>query len=80
MFPARFELATFRVLGGRDNHYTTETTVHNKGRVRGIIGILSLGRTQIHTPTVVQGGGERGKWNPSPEFLICCSDLKRFYL
>ena len=25
MFPARFELATFRVLGGRDNHYTTET-------------------------------------------------------
>ena len=40
MFPARFELATFRVLGGRDNHYTTET----KGRVRGIIGILSLKR------------------------------------
>ena len=27
MFPTRFELATFRVLGGRDNHYTTETTV-----------------------------------------------------
>ena len=30
VFPARFELATFRVLGGRDNHYTTETTVHGK--------------------------------------------------
>ena len=60
MFPARFELATFRVLGGRDNHYTTETTVYIKGRVRGIIGILSLGRTQIHTPTVVQGGGGGG--------------------
>ena len=56
MFPARFELATFRVLGERDNHYTTETAVCNKGRVRGIIGILSLGRTQIYTPTVVQGG------------------------
>ena len=28
MFPARFELATFRVWGGRDNHYTTETTVN----------------------------------------------------
>ena len=28
MFPARFELATFRVLGGRDNHYTTETNVN----------------------------------------------------
>ena len=27
MFPARLELATFRVLGGRDNHYTTETKV-----------------------------------------------------
>ena len=25
LFPARIELATFRVLGGRDNHYTTET-------------------------------------------------------
>ena len=33
MFPARFELATFRVLGGRDNHYTTETAVYDKGRV-----------------------------------------------
>ena len=26
-FPARLELATFRVLGGLDNHYTTETTI-----------------------------------------------------
>ena len=26
VFPARLELATFRVLGGRDNHYTTETS------------------------------------------------------
>ena len=26
MFPAGLEPATFRVLGGRDNHYTTETT------------------------------------------------------
>ena len=36
--------------------------------------------TQIHTPTVVQGEGEGGGWNPSPEFLICCSISKRFYL
>ena len=28
VFPARFELATFRVWGGRDNYYTTETTVN----------------------------------------------------
>ena len=35
---------------------------------------------QIHTPTVVQGGGGGNGWNPSPEFLICCSILKRFYL
>jgi len=34
---------------------------------------------QIHTPTVVQGG-RGGGWNPSLEFLICCSILKRFYL
>ena len=86
MFPARFELATFRVLGGRDNHYTTETTVYKKGRVRGIIGILSLERKRKFilllwykgvVLVVVVGVG---KWNPSPEFLICCSNLKRFYL
>ena len=30
MFPAGLEPATFRVWGGRDNHYTTETSVkHN---------------------------------------------------
>ena len=27
MFPAGLEPATFRVWGGRDNHYTTETVV-----------------------------------------------------
>ena len=68
MFPARFELATFRVLGGRDNHYTTETTVYNKGRVRGIIGILSLERKRKFilllwykgVVLVVVGGGAGG--------------------
>ena len=29
MSPARLELATLRVLGGRDNYYTTETKVKN---------------------------------------------------
>ena len=28
MFPAGLEPATFRVLGGRDNHYTTETLLN----------------------------------------------------
>ena len=27
MFPSGLELAIFRVLGGRDNHYTTETAL-----------------------------------------------------
>ena len=39
--------------------------------------------TQIHTPTVVQervGGGRQGRWNPSPEFLICCCIWKQFWL
>ena len=36
--------------------------------------------TQSHTPTLVQGWGALGGWNPSPEFLICCSISKRFYL
>ena len=35
---------------------------------------------QIHIPTMVQGGGGEGGWNPSLEFSICCSILKRFYL
>ena len=30
MFPAGLEPATFRVLGGRDNHYTTETFLNTK--------------------------------------------------
>ena len=29
MFPAGLEPATFRVWGGRDNHYTTETNMIN---------------------------------------------------
>ena len=34
---------------------------------------------QNHSPTMVQEGGG-GRWNPSPEFLICCSISKRFCL
>ena len=34
---------------------------------------------QIHIPTVVQGNGGGGGWNPL-EILICCSISKRFYL
>ena len=33
--------------------------------------------TTYVTEKVIQEGGG---WNPSPEFLICCSILKRFYL
>ena len=60
MFPAKIELATFRVLGRSDNHYTTETTVYNKGRVRGIIGILSLGRKRKFIPLLWSKGGGAG--------------------
>ena len=67
MFRARFELATFCVvLGGRDNHYTTDTTVYNKGRVRGIIGILSLGRKRKFIPLLWYKVGGGGGGNPSP--------------
>ena len=62
MFSTRFELVTFRVLGGRDNHYTTETTVYNKGRVRGIIGILSLGRKRKFIPLLWYKVGGGGGW------------------
>ena len=68
MFSTRFELVTFRVLGGRDNHYTTETTVCNKVKVRETIGILSLGRTRKFIPLLWYKGRWRG-WNPSPDFL-----------
>ena len=38
-------------------------------------------KTQIHTPTLVQGGKGGGSgWNSSPEFLICSRISKRFYL
>ena len=29
---------------------------------------------------VVVGGGGGGKWNPFPDFFICCSNFKRCYL
>ena len=66
MFPARFELATFRVLGGRDNHYTTETTVRNKGKVRGIIFILSLGRTRKFILLMLYNGVGQEWMEPLP--------------
>ena len=48
---------------------------------RQIILILIL-RTykQIHSPTVEQRGGGGGGGTPSPDFLLCCSISKRFYL
>ena len=39
MFPARLELATFRVLGGRDNHYTTEANVR---KVENCLRIIEM--------------------------------------
>ena len=48
-------------------------------------GVLTIGRTNKFIPPPwykggVGGGGRGGEWNPSPQFLICCSILKRFYL
>ena len=49
-------------------------------------GVLTIGRTNKFMPPpwykggVGGGGGRGGEWNPSPQFLICCSILKRFYL
>ena len=41
--------------------------------------LLPLGRTiKFIAPPWYKGGG--GWWNPSPEFLICCSISKRFCL
>ena len=39
--------------------------------------LLTPGRTCKFTPPLWYRGGV---WNPSLEFLICCSILKRFYL
>ena len=36
MFPAGLEPATFRVLGGRDNHYTTETVVSTRRSIKNL--------------------------------------------
>ena len=37
MFPAGLEPATFRVWGGRDNHYTTETTMKKQGSLSRVL-------------------------------------------
>ena len=42
--------------------------------------ILILGRTRKFIPPPWHKGGGGDGWNPSPEFLICCSILKQFYL
>ena len=42
-------------------------------------GFKSPTYVQIHTPTMVQGGGG-GWWSPSLEVLVCSSILKRFCL
>ena len=47
MFPARLELATFRVLGGRDNYYTTETKVKNVEHYT----IIEIKSTRFSIPT-----------------------------
>ena len=48
MFPARFELATFRVWGGRDNHYTTETTVNTFSTVLIIYEINHIWNAEMN--------------------------------
>ena len=40
MFPAGLEPATFRVWGGRDNHYTTETMIERILKINKPIGKL----------------------------------------
>ena len=51
MFPARLELATFRVLGGRDNHYTTETKVKNVEHYT----IIEMESIKLSIPTQQKG-------------------------
>ena len=54
----------------------TARTVNAKNR-----SDLTLGRTRKFIPPLwYKGGGGGCSWNPSLEFLICCSIWKRFYL
>ena len=57
---------------------TGKEAAKNSGfEINLLSGVLTLGRTSKFIP---EGRGEvGGRWNPSPEFLICCSTLKRFY-
>ena len=45
LFPAGLEPATFRVLGGRDNHYTTETTLNKLGPDNEVFRMILWGLT-----------------------------------
>ena len=42
MFPAGLEPATFRVLGGRDNHYTTETAVNVRRSIKNLFAKIHI--------------------------------------
>ena len=42
MFPAGLEPATFRVWGGRDNHYTTETALVELWTFKDFMSLHSL--------------------------------------
>ena len=42
MFPAEIEPATFRVLGGRDNHYTTETAVNVRRSIKNLFAKIHI--------------------------------------
>ena len=52
MFPAGLEQVTFRVLGVRDNHYTTETTetsYSHIGKRSDVVKILTDRQTDRQT-------------------------------
>ena len=56
MFPAGLEPATFRVWGGRDNHYTTETVIEQRLNINEPVGKLYA----VHTSNGLSIGLVRG--------------------
>ena len=60
MFPGRIALAIFRMLDGRNIHYTAKSTMHCQSKIiHEILRPVMMGNLSYHLDTKVSHFGER---------------------